>query len=1566
MTGADTKPEAQRRWKTIPVFISSTFLDMQIERDILNNDVFLRLEERLSKRRCRLEPIDLRIGVESRTNESEQEREERILKVCLNEIDRSRPFLLVLLGDRYGWVPQEERIQTAAAQAGFKTETAGQSVTSLEIEYGLLLKDPAQRQRSLVMLREPLPYAEMGDKAAIFSDEYATDAGAALRASHLKVLKQRLTNDPLLQPHLHSYSMGWDQAMQCPTDDHAWNDKVFEAFWTQLDEETLAFAQKPDPAWQEQERFALEEFTERLDRSFAGRKALVDEAVKFALSPMAEDAAQAWCVTGISGAGKSAFFSRVYRRLLSEKGPVLLAEAGGISPRAGRLHWTLHRWIGELAAAIGVKVELPDNLRGQELEARFAEMLDYAASKRRIILMADALNQFERTDRMISLRWLPNPLPANVRLLATAIPGPESEKLGYRNGARITALPVFNPREIHAVAKAVYARYHRKPEKEVVEHLKSVLHEGQPAAGNALWLTLALELLNLLDADDFAEAETYRTEHPGERLRRLVLNRCKELPATIEGLYVNFLGRVEKATGMVEARVYASLLALSRHGWREEDLKSMLIPAAAVLFPDEPQPEWDALRFAIFRRFFRAHLIARGESLQWDFTHASLRTAIYEQLRNAWKPPSGNAKPALHSVIAGYLEKSSSGAPMREEELMWQMLGTQDLLRFARYYISPETASGKLAEYLIEENLHSNQPLLKFVLALISDARISPALQAGIGNKFNFDLYLALDEQNGWALQQPVLEAVEALFSSLYSRNPKSVEYARELSICYERLGDIQNNLGQGKLAQEFYARALQLREELHGNNPKDAACARDLAILYNRMADLLRGSGVREQASTLYHKALSISESLHQGDPRSVIFNRDLSVSYERLGDLQLSMGHGELALDFYGKDLRIANELYQITSQSAGCARDLATSYERMGDLQIELGMIEEATEYHRQALNMREKLYLNNPQSVTAAQEVLVSYERLSELTQRQGYSAQALEFSQKGLGIAEELLRHNPQSAIYSHDLVVGYGRMGDLHLAQEQTEKARGYYERALGIAKELHQRNPQSADFIRNLAATYDRIGDLFLALGQGKRALEFYTIALNYRKDLRQRDSESADFTYDLSVSYERIGDIHLRHSQIDQAMGSYSDVLKLREELLHRNPDSAVFARAVFVICERLGALQADLGNNKEALAYYQRQLEIAKDLHRRSPQLADYQRDLSVSYERIGDMHSRLGQFDLALGSYSEAHAFRQRLYNRDPQSVVCANDLAVIYERMGDINNNLGRREMALELYNKALLLRDDLLRLNSQSEDFLRALSAILERIGDLHRDLGHTEEAIQYYQRCLSCAEKLANRDPESADSLRQLSDEYQRMGDCQKNMGQLEAALNTYGKDLAIALDLCQRNPGSAELSRNLSVSYGRVADLYVSLNQREKAFEYYSQALSISRNLRLRDSQSQEFARHLAVDCERMGDYYRGSEQWEQAEKFYRETLVLREELMQLNRQSADAARDLFVSYWRMADLAERTGAGDAIGWWRKALDLLVDMRQRGILMPADLQFLEIVRQKLSQAPTTDERGG
>jgi hypothetical protein len=222
-------------WRARSVFISSTFLDMQAERDHLRTHVFPALEERLKERRHFLEWVDLRLGVAAGAESDEGTRELKVLKVCLAEVKRCRPFLIVLLGDRYGWIPPAERIdamEAAAAEEGFTGDVSGRSVTDLEIEFGIL-SDRDQAPRSFFFIREPLPYREMpATIAARYSDAHAPDAAAVERARRLAALKQRI--ETTLPRRVRPYKVAWDSERQRVTGLDAFGQMVLEDIWAEL------------------------------------------------------------------------------------------------------------------------------------------------------------------------------------------------------------------------------------------------------------------------------------------------------------------------------------------------------------------------------------------------------------------------------------------------------------------------------------------------------------------------------------------------------------------------------------------------------------------------------------------------------------------------------------------------------------------------------------------------------------------------------------------------------------------------------------------------------------------------------------------------------------------------------------------------------------------------------------------------------------------------------------------------------------------------------------------------------------------------------------------------------------------------------------------------------------------------------------------------------------------------------------------------------------------------------------------------------------------------------------
>ncbi|MDD2384599.1 MAG: DUF4062 domain-containing protein [Sulfurospirillaceae bacterium] len=98
--------------KIFRLFISSTFKDFQLERETLQTKVFPEIKEYCSSKGYTFQPIDLRWGVSA-----EAQIDQKALEMCIKEVQsckkHSYPNFLIMLGDRYGWVPLPNIIEAS-------------------------------------------------------------------------------------------------------------------------------------------------------------------------------------------------------------------------------------------------------------------------------------------------------------------------------------------------------------------------------------------------------------------------------------------------------------------------------------------------------------------------------------------------------------------------------------------------------------------------------------------------------------------------------------------------------------------------------------------------------------------------------------------------------------------------------------------------------------------------------------------------------------------------------------------------------------------------------------------------------------------------------------------------------------------------------------------------------------------------------------------------------------------------------------------------------------------------------------------------------------------------------------------------------------------------------------------------------------------------------------------------------------------------------------------------------------------------------------------------------------
>jgi len=132
---------------------------MHAERDYLVKAVFPELRERMAKRCLHLVDLDLRWGV------TEEEAEQgKVLEIMLDEVNRSRPFFIGILGERYGYVPREIP-EDARFAYPWLSEYPGNSLTSLEIMHGVL-RNPEIARRSFFYFRNPQFISQIPEKSA--------------------------------------------------------------------------------------------------------------------------------------------------------------------------------------------------------------------------------------------------------------------------------------------------------------------------------------------------------------------------------------------------------------------------------------------------------------------------------------------------------------------------------------------------------------------------------------------------------------------------------------------------------------------------------------------------------------------------------------------------------------------------------------------------------------------------------------------------------------------------------------------------------------------------------------------------------------------------------------------------------------------------------------------------------------------------------------------------------------------------------------------------------------------------------------------------------------------------------------------------------------------------------------------------------------------------------------------------------------------------------------------------------------------------------------------------------
>ncbi len=984
-------------WRTRPVFVSSTFQDMHAERDYLRLEVFRELEERLLERRHHLEWVDLRLGVAAASVANEADREREILKVSLAEVRRCRPFLIVLLADRYGWAPPADQVKNAAREAGLQGDFSGRSVTDLEIEFGVF-SDPDQQQRTLFYFRDPLPYDEMPEElAAQYSDHHARDPNAPNRVARLHELKLRVERKS--PGRIRRYGANWDHAERRVTGFESWT--VLDDLWKELADETAAVTVAMEVSWQDAERNALADFAEESARDFVGRKPVLDSLRALALSPIgSENARWGLCLCGEPGSGKSATFGEMYRQLKGSDA-LLLAHAPGARPQSASVDLMLRRWIEELAAALETERRVPPEATPDQIESAFASLLGLMADKRRIVVMVDALDQFESTTRGRYATWLPRPWPKNARLIATAVPCDLSTLLAERIGVEHMLLPPITAPEARQIIQRICGRYHRTFEPQVFDAILAKSHGRGFAWESPLWLTIAVEELNLLEEGDFRRLGEF-TGSPAQQLLALVLDLIERLPTDILDLYRATFARAEARFGVPLVCSFLGLIAVSRAGWRQLDFRALL--------PRLSGSPWSELRFATLRRMFRGQLRQRGLLGQWNFNHQQMRSAVRHHIA-----VRGMSESAYHRAVAEHLLSLGRDDTLHESESMVHLLASGDLPGAAQFYADASLTDGELegatramADFVLAPNGTTSARAAHDLTRLFEVSSLESAARITLARRFMFNVSAALAGYAPLEVQAVLANRVTTTLIELLRTAEVTPTLLRLALVSQVAVADVEEALGRHGLAIKIYQRILDQLEVLTEGAPDYVQWLRDRQVAYHRLGMSLKAAIRHDEAIESYRRMLTVATELAAEEPDNGEWPLQICAGYDKLGETLLEIGRNEEADSAIRRSVELAERNVTLHPANANWQSQLRVGYGRLGDVLLAAGRPAEALLEFRKSLVLVERLASENPNDTHLQHDLAVAQSKVGDGLANDRRSDEALGCYRSGLVIFEKLL------------------------------------------------------------------------------------------------------------------------------------------------------------------------------------------------------------------------------------------------------------------------------------------------------------------------------------------------------------------------------------------------------------------------------------------------------------------------------------------------------------------------------------------------------------------------------
>ena len=337
-------------WKRYNIFISSTFKDMDFERNAIKFNVIPQLNKKFRERHIEFRAIDLRMGINT-AEISEDESERKVLSTCISSIDSSRPFFIGLIGARYGWIPPQQRWNEFYAMLRLNekkalAETQGCSVTEIEIAYGALSEQSLSESHALFFFRDNDSYDLLPEqRRADFIDE---DSDLVNHMDNLKkTIVKTLANKGGDDDRCFEYHLDYNPSLGTFQSD-SFADMLLNHIAAQVELECPSEGR--EQKWWKQDSMETIAQLMRINDNAAPCGISLYEDQRFR---------QGMFISGAPGEGKSTLLAQLFNQSTKDSNRINLCAIIGFGTKNYSMREVIVRWIMELSEY--TKTSMPDD-----------------------------------------------------------------------------------------------------------------------------------------------------------------------------------------------------------------------------------------------------------------------------------------------------------------------------------------------------------------------------------------------------------------------------------------------------------------------------------------------------------------------------------------------------------------------------------------------------------------------------------------------------------------------------------------------------------------------------------------------------------------------------------------------------------------------------------------------------------------------------------------------------------------------------------------------------------------------------------------------------------------------------------------------------------------------------------------------------------------------------------------------------------------------------------------------------------------------------------------------------